>query len=709
MLDVAAQSAVPPPPQVLASRFAVGELLSQTPRERVYRGTDLRAKTGVRVVFLVSDALSAMTYEGLSNLAESVFSAQREIQSSCFCFSDYYGIHEGQIYVVYQKPDGIPLREYLKRGWNYGDLAEVVRRLLSVLGKTHVRNIFHLDLNPDTIFISAADNEPIRVEVYALGHAQLRAGEGSNMTLMTRSSQTISAPEYLAPEVFAGKPADARSDLYSIGCVLFEALTGEVPFRADSLIDLLLMHMHNEVPELQLAKQPAAKRAEQEAAQELVQLTIAMLQKHPAERPKHVHECLDKLHVPQFSTEHRWKRDQLPPVPAFAEIPFVPSKTPVAPITAPVEVEPQFEAGRETAAGTESGAPIEVEPESAVPVELPDIELPEVSGVEAGLQQSGTAAAEQPPAGRVLPQSASAAEQSKTPKRTFLKSGNVLFARSLKPISGTTYLRPSDRGWLMKGIFLLLAANLVAMLGLMFALRTGRIQVANDSAASPGRARLASGADTALREQDAPPTADAEMAQILARAERRAAKGLAEEEEQRKLRTFEVAPNDHPLPSEEKPAEFATLGFSVLRVTEALAKSRGLTATEGLVVESCDRDGVAFTAGLRKRDVIRRAETRGENILVWRPELIRSVEDLEAAVDATLGSNSRLALIVRRGGFDGLVVFIQPEIKRDETTKNGTKPLAGNDSSAIKDQPAAPPETKQPGSRTNSSKDAAKK
>lgn len=116
---------------------------------------------------------------------------------------------------------------------------DIAARVLAGIGHAHRLNILHRDLKPANIIVSPTGE----VKVTDFGIAQAL---GASRT--TREGRIIGTLEYIAPERVAGKPADARSDLYSMGIVLFEMLTGTLPFQSDSEFDLMLAQVQHPVP-----------------------------------------------------------------------------------------------------------------------------------------------------------------------------------------------------------------------------------------------------------------------------------------------------------------------------------------------------------------------------------------------------------------------------------------------------------------------------
>jgi len=141
------------------------------------------------------------------------------------------------------------------------------RALLAAVGYAHSQGMVHRDLKPANILL-AADDRPVLTD---FGIARLLGAER-----LTESGVSLGTPAYMSPEQAQGEPADHRSDLYALGVILFECLSGQVPFDADTSVALLLKHVNAPIPAIReinpalppavesvlaksLAKRPAAR------------------------------------------------------------------------------------------------------------------------------------------------------------------------------------------------------------------------------------------------------------------------------------------------------------------------------------------------------------------------------------------------------------------------------------------------------------------
>ncbi|HEV3129379.1 MAG TPA: protein kinase [Solirubrobacteraceae bacterium] len=163
------------------------------------------------------------------------------------------GEDEGRPYIVFECVAGETLKERIRRAGRL-PVAEAVAYAIEIaraLGAAHARHIVHRDVKPQNVLI----DEEGSAKVTDFGIARSLNEEG-----LTDDGRVLGTTDYVAPEQALGRPVTGQSDLYSLGVVLYEMLTGEVPFKGDNQVAVAMKHVREQLPDLQ-SKRPEISAA----------------------------------------------------------------------------------------------------------------------------------------------------------------------------------------------------------------------------------------------------------------------------------------------------------------------------------------------------------------------------------------------------------------------------------------------------------------
>ncbi|MET0129023.1 MAG: protein kinase [Solirubrobacterales bacterium] len=155
------------------------------------------------------------------------------------------GEDSGRPYIVFEYVDGETLKARIDHHSGGLPLDEAAAYAIEVgrgLAAAHLRRLVHRDVKPQNVLI---DGEG-RAKVTDFGIARELEQDG-----LTKTGRVLGTTDYVSPEQAMGQPVDARSDIYSLGIVLFEMLTGDVPFKADNVVGVAMKHVNEKIPDVQ--------------------------------------------------------------------------------------------------------------------------------------------------------------------------------------------------------------------------------------------------------------------------------------------------------------------------------------------------------------------------------------------------------------------------------------------------------------------------
>ncbi len=163
----------------------------------------------------------------------------------------------GLLYLAMEYVKGRPLRQVLDRGELLDEMRaiKIVKQICSGLSEAHDLGIVHRDLKPDNVLLTEWRGEEDFAKILDFGIAKLKHPDNQkDQKKLTQAGVVYGTPEYLSPEQAQAFDLDHRTDLYSLGCILYEFMTGQLPFQAESPVKIMTAHVFNEpTPPSQIA------------------------------------------------------------------------------------------------------------------------------------------------------------------------------------------------------------------------------------------------------------------------------------------------------------------------------------------------------------------------------------------------------------------------------------------------------------------------
>src|SRR5512147_2974489 len=155
---------------------------------------------------------------------------------------DVGGDEDQQPFFVMRYMSGGSLSDMIKKGkFSLRDAALIIERLAGALDHAHSRGVIHRDIKPDNVLFDASNNPYL---------SDFGVAKVTESLVSTTGQDVIGTPAYLSPEQALGESVDHRSDVYGLGAMLYEMLTGERPFGKDTVIGLALQHVNDPVPNI---------------------------------------------------------------------------------------------------------------------------------------------------------------------------------------------------------------------------------------------------------------------------------------------------------------------------------------------------------------------------------------------------------------------------------------------------------------------------
>ncbi|MFB4276150.1 Stk1 family PASTA domain-containing Ser/Thr kinase [Nonomuraea sp. MTCD27] len=229
-------------PRLLGGRYELDGVVGRGGMAEVYRARDIRLDRIVAIKTLRSDLARDHTFQArFRREAQSAASLNHPAVVAVYDTGEDATDGTPVPYIVMEFVDGRTLRDLLRQDRRLlpERAVELVDGILRALDYSHRGGIVHRDIKPANVMITRAGD----VKVMDFGIARAMADSAATMT---QTAQVIGTAQYLSPEQARGERVDARSDIYSTGCVLYELLTGQPPFTGDSPVAIAYQHVREE-------------------------------------------------------------------------------------------------------------------------------------------------------------------------------------------------------------------------------------------------------------------------------------------------------------------------------------------------------------------------------------------------------------------------------------------------------------------------------
>jgi serine/threonine protein kinase len=267
--------------RTIEGRYRIDGVLGQATLGTVYLAHHVHTRKTLALKLL--DPAMLVLGDAAARFEREAVATARVNHPNIVAASDYGRLPDGVLYLVLEHVKGPSLREVLAAGpLELGRALSIVEQIVQGLGAAHALGIIHRGVKPENVLLVQRSAGEL-VKLCDFGLAMLAVDDCQEEAL-TRLGTTPGTPEYMAPEQATGHWVDARSDLYAVGVLLYELLSGHVPFAAKDAVRVLGMHVQDAVPALPQAIPEAVAR-----------LVFDLLEKDPERRIQSASECAARL------------------------------------------------------------------------------------------------------------------------------------------------------------------------------------------------------------------------------------------------------------------------------------------------------------------------------------------------------------------------------------------------------------------------------
>jgi hypothetical protein len=271
---------------VLAGRYRIEELIGSGGMGAVYRAEHVHMRKAVAVKVLHQEMTTFP--EVVARFEREAVAAGRIEHPHVVSASDFGKLEDGSFYLVLEFIEGQSLAKLVgKQGALPAQRAlGITRQIVAALHAAHSVGIVHRDLKPENVMLVEKDDQTDFVKVLDFGIAKVKVEGATEQPALTQIGTVFGTPEYMSPEQARGELVDARADLYTVGVILFEMLTGVSPFKDDDLVVVLTRHLTADPPPLPTDLDPLVR-----------DLVLLLLRKNRDERVQSAQELLDRIDV----------------------------------------------------------------------------------------------------------------------------------------------------------------------------------------------------------------------------------------------------------------------------------------------------------------------------------------------------------------------------------------------------------------------------
>jgi serine/threonine-protein kinase len=264
--------------QIVGDRYLVKSLIGEGGMGRVYEAEHI--EIGKRVAIKILHPVYSRTPEVVARFRREARAASKIGHPNIVDVTDSGTTPDGSVFFVMEYLEGVELAAVIDRegALEVGRALGIGTQICRALAAAHNAGIIHRDLKPENVFLIVREGTTDFAKVLDFGIAKSAELEGQRKERLTHPGMAMGTPEYMAPEQAAGRPADARSDVYAVGAILYEMLTGRPPYEGENFMEILTKKATIEpVP---------AKQLRPDLPDVVEKVVMRAMSRDPADRPR---------------------------------------------------------------------------------------------------------------------------------------------------------------------------------------------------------------------------------------------------------------------------------------------------------------------------------------------------------------------------------------------------------------------------------------
>ncbi|MBL8148639.1 MAG: serine/threonine protein kinase [Blastocatellia bacterium] len=279
---------------IIDNKYQIDSKIAEGGMGNVYRATHLQLSVPVAVKILHREYISDFT--AIERFRREAQAAMQIRHTNAIAVMDFGVTPDGTVYLVMEYLEGCTLREKLKDVGHFtlAQTNKIIQQVCSAVNVAHKRKIIHRDLKPDNIFIEKdQETGEENIKVLDFGIAKLKDYKDRDSGSLTKQGTVVGTPHYMSPEQCYGREVDVRSDIYSIGIIVYEMLVGFPPFDAPTSVALAIKQA-SEMPMPLYEIDPSIPAV-------INAVVVHALEKRPEDRPQKVMDFAKEFEAALFA------------------------------------------------------------------------------------------------------------------------------------------------------------------------------------------------------------------------------------------------------------------------------------------------------------------------------------------------------------------------------------------------------------------------